>query len=309
MALAVVVAWHATTVALPPATAAAPQVAVEQSSTQTATSLRPGMTQSQAQALEQGDLTREQVVTTESTAAASPFVTNTELSSSSSSTSKPKQATMDDDYDEEDDEDEYYGSSTTTKSRQSPLRSNPNSKTTAAAAAASAASLQTVSEFANPNQVRLSSAQRAASKFYVSMAVAVPLFGGTVLREQVRRRREAAYVKRGLELQRDQYKEYFNITTTQEDLDQEIEDLKKQQQQNETNTEEEDDDEDDDDDDEDDDDDKDPRGLRRRTPRGPTKPPSPDDQDGSGGADSGDNTPNRMSDNDLDRLNQMFRKS
>ncbi|KAL7558975.1 hypothetical protein ACA910_006316 [Epithemia clementina (nom. ined.)] len=330
-------AWHSLGLTPLPAAYAAPPtvpVGIEQPA---ATSLRPGMTRSQAQALEQGQVSRQDVL-----------VASSSSSTESAAPSKPKAAQQqkqpkgndydeeyDEDYDEEYDDGYDYGASSTTKRAMS--SSTPpvmKKKTTlrsgsrqTAPAGVTAAPLLTQSDFANPNQFKVTNAQRAASKFYVSLAVAVPLFGGTVIREQVRRRRESAYVKRGLELQRDQYKEYFNITTTNDDAS--VEDELKGLKKNTTKSGDDDDDDgddvdEDDDDDDDDEDDGKPRPSLRRSPRKP--PPGGGGgggTDGSGGAggDNGggggdsnnnnqkDNAPNRMSNDDLDRLNEMFKKS
>ena len=136
----------------------------------------------------------------------------------------------------------------------------------------------------------------------VGLAIFVPTFGAQVLREHIRRKREEEYVKKGLEIQRAQKAEYFNVTSTSNDSDveDELKDLKNKDGKSDDDGDDDDDDEDTDNEDDDDDEPEPPRrrGLPRRPP-----PSSP-----SGGSDP-TGSDNRPSDEDLSRLNDLFKKS
>ena len=130
--------------------------------------------------------------------------------------------------------------------------------------------------------------QEATKSLYIKVGVAffVPTYGTLAVREFVRRRKEADYIEKGLEVLKRQKAEYFNETEVTDEDDEDDED----------------DDEDDDDDYEDDDDDYD-EPVSRRKPR-----PKPD----GGGGDSGGTDGNgygKPSDEDLDRLNKLYGKS
>jgi hypothetical protein len=135
----------------------------------------------------------------------------------------------------------------------------------------------------------------------VAVAFFGPTYGFMFGREYVRRRREEAYVKKGLEILEAQKAEYFNITGTSNDIDvqDELKDLKNK---NATNT---DSDEDDDDDDDDDDDEPEPPPTSRRTPRKPLGDP-PKNSGGNGSSNNGNDKPSAE---DIDKLNKLLGKS
>ena len=133
----------------------------------------------------------------------------------------------------------------------------------------------------------------------VSVALFIPTWGAMGVREFVRRRKEEAYVQKGLKILAAQRAEYFNITetTADSDIEDELKDLKDDS---------EDDDEDDSDDDEDDDDDDDEPDVPRLPSRkGPKKP------SGGGGTSGSDDDLGygKPSDDDLKRLGDLFNKS
>jgi hypothetical protein len=133
----------------------------------------------------------------------------------------------------------------------------------------------------------------------VGLAFFGPTYGFMIGREYVRRRREEAYVKKGLEILEAQKAEYFNITGTSNDAD--VGDaLKGLKNKNATNTDDEEDDDEDDDDDE-----PEPPSSARRTPRKPSG--DPPKSGGDGGTDSAGNA--KPSAADIDKLNKLLGKS
>jgi len=137
----------------------------------------------------------------------------------------------------------------------------------------------------------------------ISLGLFVPTFGLFGVRDFVRNRKEEENVQKALEIVEAQRAEYFgidkngkNITATEDDgdIEDELKDLK--------------DGEGDDDDDDDDDDDEPPR--RRRSLPKPPKGPQGDGSGGAGGGfdDSGDDE-NGPSDEDIQRLGDIFDKS
>ena len=194
-----------------------------------------------------------------------------------------------DDVDLDDDVEEWDSIST----------SNSGPTTLAAPSAAMAAASGPSSSGFASNADRSARKQRM-TQIQVGTLIFGPTFGGTMIREYVRRRREEAYVTKGLEIQKAQYAEYFNVTETTKDSDLEDE-LKGIKNKNETSTDDEEDDSDDDDDE--------PEPPRGSSSRGGPKRPSPPGDGGSSGGSDSDPGYGKPSDEDLDRLNSMFNKS
>lgn len=149
--------------------------------------------------------------------------------------------------------------------------------------------------------------QEASRLLYLKVGAVffIPTYGSLMGREFFRRRSEAAYIEKGLEVLKRQKAEYFNVTetTSDSDIEDELKGLK-----NETSSEDDDDDddEDDEDDDDEDDDDTDDPPPRRKPPSGPKGNGGGPDMGGAGGPDNGYGKPNE---DDLDRLNKIFGKS
>ena len=135
----------------------------------------------------------------------------------------------------------------------------------------------------------------------VSVALFIPTWGAMGVREFVRRRKEEAYVQKGLKILAAQRAEYFNITetTADSDIQEELKDLKDDSEEDD------DDDDSEDDDDDDDDDDDEPDVPPPSSRKGPKKPSGGGGTSGSGG-DLGYGKP---SDDDLKRLGDLFNKS
>ena len=151
-------------------------------------------------------------------------------------------------------------------------------------------------------------------KLKVGAAVFIPSFGGQSFRELYRRRKEERYVQKGLEIMRAQEAEYFNITNTTADSD--VEDELKKLKDDEDDDDDDDDDSDDEDyddedDSDDDDDDEDEDDDRRRKPKRPTRGGGPRGDGGDSSGSGGDNDPGhgKPSDEDTERLNNLFNKS
>jgi hypothetical protein len=141
----------------------------------------------------------------------------------------------------------------------------------------------------------------------VSAGLFIPTFGAQIGREMYRRRREEEYVKKGLEILEAQKAEYFNVTSTTNDSDVEdaLKGIKKGKDDDDDDDDDDNEDDDEDDDDEDDDDEEDDR--RRRPPRRPRGGGDDDGDSGSGGGfDPGYGGP---SEEDVDRLKNLFNKS
>lgn len=241
-------------------------------------SLRPGMTKTQAELLEEGAIDASEIE-------AKVFVPDT----SSPATKASKQSFEYGDLDDDDDDDDAVL-----------LETTPTRPVTQAEKIA-AGKLQTKRQFAAYHQTKTT-----GLTLKIGLAFFVPTYGSLIAREWYRRRREEAYVKKGLEIMEAQKAEYFNITSDTQDSDVSDE-LKKLKKTNETKSE--DDDEDDDDDDEEED-----QPLRRR--RDPRKPsgdgggsPSSSGGGGDGNDDKKDPGYGKPSDEDLDRLNKIFGKS
>ena len=250
-------------------------------------SLRPGISREQAEKIEQGEMDGRwvQAKTTLST-------TEPEKQPAAAPKKTVKQSSLygdDEDFDDEDDdflEDEVVGSS-------SPRAASQADQT-------AAKRLQSRSNFAAYHQ-----GKTKALTIKVGIAFFVPTYGALIVREYFRRRREEAYVQKGLEILEAQKAEYFNITNTSADSD--VEDALKNLKKNETKTDDDDDDDDDEDDDDEEDDDDDEEDDRPRGRRGGPRRPLGDGGGDSGGS-SGDGS-GRPSDEDLDKLNQMFKRS
>ena len=244
-------------------------------------SLRPGTTRQQAEMVEEGKLDGRSIeaktAVSESTSTATP--------STKAKASTKASLYGDDDYDEDDFDNFLEQEVVSTASQADQM---------------AAQRLQSKSNFAAYHQ-----GKSKALTFKVGVAFFVPTYGALIVREYVRRRREEAYVQKGLEILEAQKAEYFNVTETAADSD--VQDALKNLKKNETDS-----DEDDDEDDEDDDDDSDDNDKEDKPPRGrkggPRRPPGGggDDGDSSGGAGDGSGRP---SDEDLDKLNQMFKRS
>jgi hypothetical protein len=235
-------------------------------------SLRPGMTQTQAQLLEEGALQASDLPVVERTA-------------SPSTTTTPKTTKPSLDYGdiEEDDDDDLLLDQTTTTTDAPKITATKRQFAT----------------YQSPNQHK-------GLTLKVGVAFFLPTYGTLIVREWYRRRREEAYVQKGLEILEAQKAEYFNITSSTQDSD--VSDELKKLKNNETNAE--DDDEDDDDDDEEDE----PPRRRKDTPRKPSGDGgSPSSSGGGGGGGSTDDKKDpgygKPSDEDLDRLNKIFGKS
>jgi hypothetical protein len=145
----------------------------------------------------------------------------------------------------------------------------------------------------------------------ISLACFVPTFGLFGVRDFVRNRKEEQNVKKAIEIVDAQRAEYFgidkdgkNITDTEEDSDSDIEDELKDLKDGEGD----DDDDDGDDDDDDDDDDDEPKRPRRSLPKLP-KGPQGDGSGGAGGGFDDDEDDDGPSDEDIQRLGDIFDKS
>jgi hypothetical protein len=247
----------------------------------TAISIRPGMSKTQVNALEDGDVS----VMEQLEQAPSIFQTTTpDLVSKVSSVAVDEYG--DEGGDMEDDmgsEDDFSFSSKTARQEDKVVGERLRASTS--------------DQFAAYHQKKT-----VGLTAKVGLAFFGPTYGFMMGREYVRRRREEAYVKKGLEILEAQKAEYFNITGTSNDAD--VEDaLKGLKNKNATNT----DDEEDDDDDDEDDDEPEPPSSTRRTPRKPLgdPPKSGGDNDGSTGKSDND----KPSAADIDKLNKLLGKS
>jgi hypothetical protein len=245
-------------------------------------SLRPGVSAAQAAAIDTGDLDGRAVVT--------PTTTTTTPAPSTKSAASPNN-----DYDDyEDDDADFLDDQAMVRS------SSIGGSAISSADQAAAARLQGQTSFASKRTAGKTTALTAK----VGVAFFLPTYGTLIVREYVRRRREENYVQKGLEIMKVQKAEYFNITGTAADSD--VEDALKSLKKNETATDEDDDDDDDDDEDDDDDDDDDEEDER---PRGRRSPPRPSGGGGSGSNGGGGEDTSGPSEEDLNRLNQMFKRS
>lgn len=172
--------------------------------------------------------------------------------------------------------------------------------------AAKVAGKKTKSQFATGAMMD-SNAKKALS-VKVGLFLFVPTMGGMWTREYLRRGREELYVKKGLAILEAQRAEYFNVTgavAADADVEDEIKKLKK----NATKT---DDDEDDDDDENDDDEDENEDTTDRRRSSPGNRPKRPSGNDGGGSSSSGPSSDlgyGKASDDDIDKLKNLFGKS
>lgn len=207
-------------------------------------SIRPGMTQTQADLVEQGELDARDFTPSQPALQSIQSKTSTVV-------------------DYGDDEDDDYLTETDvgpTIGTQADLQASQN--------------LGKVSQFAGYHQPKTTTLT-----LKVGAAVFVPTFGAQIAREAYRRRKEEIYVKKGLEVLEAQKAEYFNITakTADSDVEDELKDLKKD------DDDENDDDDEEDDDEEDDEDDQDDEPQSRRRPKKPTPPDDNDGGDSDPG--------------------------
>lgn len=279
-------------------------------------SIRPGATQEQAQQLVEGQVP-EDIPETKSVfnVAGTTMDTNRDESSSSSSSSSSKQkSTSTFDYGNEDDgDDDFSEFQDVTKSSSSArsLSSSSSKKkvlaTRAEKKSAERLKASTRSQFTGIDPSRTKS---RALYLKVSVGLFIPTWGAMGAREFVRRRKEEAYVKKGLEILAAQKAEYFNVTETtpDSDIEDELKDLK-DDEDDDDDDDEEDDDDDDSDDDDDDDDEPDTPPPSSSSRKGPKRPSGGGgNKDGSGGS-GGDPGYGKPSDDDLKRLGDLFNKS
>jgi hypothetical protein len=247
-------------------------------------SIRPGMTRNQAERLKQGDVEVIEQIKAE--------VPSTFTGPPTSSASEQKKPSVVDYGDDEEDEDDHL----LLEESDYLFPSGPASQ--ADKIKSEKIQAKTVDKFAARYQGKSKSLS-----IKVGIAFFVPTYGVLIVREYIRRRREEAYVKKGLEILEAQKAEYFNITETT--LDSDVQDALKGLKKNATNTDDNDDDDDDDDDDGDDDDDEEdePEPPSRRPPR---KPKGDGGGGQGGGSDHGNGKP---SDKDIDMLKNIFNKS
>jgi hypothetical protein len=263
------------------------------------TSLRPGMSRTEADQVEKGELTRDQVVQQETTTVAPTSDKSNSL------------------YDLDDDEDDFFEDDVIMQAPKTKIVATETDKAYAKKLQASR----------NGQFASYHTGKSKALTAKVSAAIFIPTFGGQIVREYVRRRREEAYVKKGLEVMEAQKAEYFNVTSKTADAD--VQDELKKIKSGEDESDDENDSDDEDDSDDDDDDDDEPPPPPRRPSRGGPKDSGPRDggsggggssSSGSGGTSSktGSGKKDRgkedlgygkPSEEDLDRLNKMFGRS
>jgi hypothetical protein len=266
-------------------------------------SIRPGMSQSQVEAVQQGDLSvLEELQPSEpSSSAAATLSPLAQQPSTPFAKTTPSVTSMD--YDDEYDDDEDYFSDSSSKA---PAAASTTTTTARVADKVAAERLQssTKQTFAAYHK-----GKSRGLTIKIGLGFFVPTYGFMIVREYVRRRREEIYVQKGLEILEAQKAEYFNVTGTKTD-DSDVQDALKNLKNNTKDDDEEDDDDDDDDDDE-------PEPTARRPPRKPLgdPPKGGGGDDGGGGTKSGggpsggsgnDDTPSAA---DIDKLNKLLGKS
>jgi hypothetical protein len=276
MAFATAVLWHRPGTATAAAAAAA---AATKEKPQTM-SIRPGMTRKQAERMEQGDVRVIEQIKAE--------VPSTFTAPPTSTSEQKKTSVVDYGDDEEDEEDHILLEESDYLFPSGPASQSDKIRSEKIQA-------KTVDKFAAQYRGKSKSLS-----IKVGVAFFVPTYGVLIVREYIRRRREEAYVKKGLEILEAQKAEYFNITETTPDSD--VQDALKGLKKNATKTDDDDDDDDDEDDDDNDDDDE-PEPPSRRPPRKPKG-------DGGGGQGGGSDRDNgKPSDKDIDKLKNIFNKS
>ena len=289
-------------------------------------SLRPGISIEQAEQLTNGEMPDE---VRDNIDAKSSVGKTTGLSKEDAIT-KTKKSDLYGEYDADDDEfneDEYadeeylFG----TESSDSGTAIDPRKQRASGSFASSSGSSSTSStDVSNKISKGTKDSFSGGSKtkpitVYASVGVAcfIPTFGLFGVRDFIRNRKEEKNVKKGIEIIEAQRAEYFgtdkngkNITDTNSnstdttdsdsDIDDELKDLK---------------DSDDDDDDDDDDEPEPPKRKRRSLPKTPQGDGSGGDSSGGGGSssgydnDNGGGDDNGPSDDDIQRLGDIFNKS
>ena len=273
-------------------------------------SLRPGMTQNQATAVNQGEIP-DDIAEPSSTLQTLQDQQQQQQNQKPEKKKKEKAAKAakrnsfdygdeDDDDDDGGDFDDFLDSS----SSSTPKRNVPGTRTSVTKSDLSkAANFQASTKSQFSGMGPKSDTQSKMLTLKVSIGLFIPTWGAMGVREFVRRRKEEQYVKKGLEILEAQKAEYFNITETtpDSDIEDELKDLKDSEDDDDENEEEEDDDDDDDDDEDEDD-----EPPTRRSPK--PKRPSGGPTSGGDGSSSGDGG-GRPSEDDLKRLGDIFNKS
>jgi len=266
-------------------------------------SLRPGVTKEQAEQLTSGvmpDEVRDKIDSKTSVGAISGY-------SKEETIEKAKQKkSIYGDYDDYDDDDfiadeQEFGDSSYGNSVEPPSKQRQKAFSSEEGDGSSEISMSTKSVFSGISE---DTTKTKPSSLYlkVSLSMGVPTFGFFGVRDYVRNRKEEENVKRAIEIVDEQRAEYFgidkdgkNITATDED--------------DETDDDDELDDGDEDDDiDEDDEDDEPPRRRRPPLPKTP-KGPQGDGSGGAGGPGSDDSGYDRPSDDDIERMQNLFNNS
>lgn len=261
-------------------------------------SLRPGVTQDQAIALNEGEVP-DDLPEPSSSSTLQNLQQQRQQEQQQSETKKSSKRSFDygdDDDDDGDDFDDFLDDDD--KSRKSSL----NTRTSISKSELSKASdfqSSTKSQFSGMGPK--STAQSRMLTLKVSIGLFIPTWGAMGVREFVRRRKEEKYVKKGLEILEAQKAEYFNITETtpDSDIEDELKDLKDEDE----------DEEDESDDDEEEEDEEDEEDLDESPPRRTPKRPSGGPRDDSGGSSGGGDGDGRPSEDDLKRLGDIFNKS
>jgi len=257
---------------------------------QQTTSIRPGMSRTQAEQAKKGELDVDKVESR--SVFTKPSAETVEKKTTPKKKKESSEFLYQDDEDNLLEEEDVIGSSVVGSQSDQMVAKRLKSQTT--------------SQFASNSK-----GKSVGLTVKVAIVLFVPTFGAQIIREYVRRGREERYVQKGLEILEAQKKEYFNITETANDSDvaDELKGLKK----NATKTGDDDEDEDDDseDDDESDEDDDEPERPSRRRRGGPPKGDGGGDDGGSSGGGGADSDPGygKPSDEDLDKLNKMFGRS
>jgi len=253
-------------------------------------SIRPGATQEQASQMVEGEIP-DGVPETKSV-----FDTKAQTETEEKT---PQKKSSDYDYGDEDDDEDFFDFDGSGRGSSS-AKKGPGSATQNEKAVAERLRASTRSSFSG---IDTSKTKTRGLYLKVSVGLFIPTWGAMGVREFVRRRKEEAYVKKGLEILEAQKAEYFNVTETTPDSD--IEDELKDMKDGEDD-EDSDDDEDDEDDDDDDDDDDEPDSPPPSSRKGPKRPSGGGDSGGAGGGDPGYGRP---SDDDLKKLGDLFNRS
>jgi hypothetical protein len=252
-------------------------------------SLRPGVSNEQANAMIEGELPDDLPES------ATTLLQTNQPQEKQATTPKKKAAASKKSFDygdEEDDdgfeEDFFMDEKSVGAPRNTPGRSSISKSDSAKSANFQAA---TKSQFSGMGPKSKSQSKLLTLK--VSVGLFIPTWGAMGVREFVRRGKERTYVQKGLEILEAQKAEYFNITETTDDDDDDDED-----DDDDDDSDDEDGDDEDDDDNEDNDEEDEPSSRRR--PKRPS---------GGGGDDGAGDGSGRPSDDDLKRLGDIFNKS